>query len=199
MTRDLVEHFPHEMCILHRWIIIVFSVPTCTLVGHNAWIIPRLVDDGLWGCVLATWSLLRILFGAARPYLWWHSTRLYIEARFQPSHELVAEAFMRAQKSRVITLNNKLGTWYLAWMAISTAYLLLKAYVIPGKGLTNGESLLWYHCKWNMVSLVAQVRAPPACGHQGRPPSSCAGALAVMFPLAEALLHLHLLLPHQYG
>lgn len=159
MTRELAAHFPHEMCILHRTIILIFGGPTCILVSHNA-----LLLRYLWPAhpLLAAWCGLRVALCVVRPYLWAHVLRTYSAARRQPTPALVAQAFIAAQDEPRIRLNARLGVSFIGWLCCSSAYLIWRGFAAEGR--TSAEEMLWTHIKLNFWSLLFQVRA---CAHTG--------------------------------
>jgi uncharacterized membrane protein len=154
MTRELAAHFPHEMCLLHKLIIVGFSGPTCALVSHNAWLLRH-----LWPAhpLLAGWCAFRISLCALRPYLWRHVLRVYAQARRQPTPALVAQAFIAAQDEPLVRLNARLGIGFIGWLCCLTAYLLVRGWSAEGR--TEAEEMLWSHCKLNFWSLFIQVGA----------------------------------------
>ena len=84
--RELAQDFPHEICILHCTMIGVFSVPTCVLASHNAFLLRPLAAAAHGR--LAAWCCLRVLCCCVRPLLWWRALRIYRHARLRPTPEV---------------------------------------------------------------------------------------------------------------
>lgn len=188
MTRELAAHFPHEMCILHRMIILIFGVPTCLLVTHNALLLRQ-----LWPAhpLLCAWCGLRVSLCVVRPYLWRHVLREYGAARRQPTPALVAQAFIAAQDERLVRLNARLGVCFICWLCGCSAYLAISG--LRAGGRSEAEEALWAHCKLNFWSLVIQVRArrarAPARSDRAarRPPARSRFPSSPLCPLQKIL------------
>lgn len=195
MTRELAVQFPHEMCILHRSIILLFGMPTCALVSHNAYMLPHLWRRG--HSALFLWCLLRVSLCVVRPYLWWHVLRVYREARLQPTPALVAQAFISAQvRSPAIRWNARLGMAYIFWLGVTSVTLFARGALWGGRD--EVQEVLWNHCKLNFWSLLVQVRRARRLA-RSRPRAAAAARADPALPAparAEGDLHPDLLRAH---
>lgn len=84
-----------------------------------------------------------------RPYYWFHTRAMFVEARYQPTPQLVARRLMHIynKQSRV---ERVLFSFYYAWL-VSMGLITLCLPVTPESGFSAS---LWKHCMLNVISLI---------------------------------------------
>lgn len=147
---EMFTTFPHESAIVMRRGIELGVVCSCILVTHCVVVTLQHWDSEVeLDILLRVLAVLRILCATPRPYFWFHTRAQFIEARYQPTPQLVARRLLAIynKQSRIEKL---LFAFYYSWL-LGVALVTLLVPVNPAQGYSQG---LWRHCVLNVLSLI---------------------------------------------
>lgn len=153
---EMFTLFPHESAVVMQRGIELGIICSCLLVMHcimivsQYWAADRFADTLLRGFCLA-----RIVCAVPRPYFWFRTRTLFVEARYQPSPQLVTQRLLDIY-AHPFGVERILLLFYYGWLACITVVICamrLDALRLQAELTVFGEQL-WRHCLLNFVSIV---------------------------------------------
>merc|ERR1719399_1224469 len=92
---EMFRLFPHESAVVMRRGIELGIICSCILVTHCSVLVARFwSSQDQFDVILRGVCLARIVFAIPRPYFWFHTRKLFVEARYQPTPQLVAQRLL---------------------------------------------------------------------------------------------------------
>jgi len=153
---EMFTLFPHESAVVMQRGIELGIVCSCLLVLHCIIIVLQCwQSDRYSDMVLRAFCLARIVCAVPRPYFWFRTRRLFVEARYQPSPQLVTQRLLDIY-AHPFGVERGLLLFYYGWLACITVVILamrLDAMRWEGEQ-TAFAMLLWRHCLLNFISIV---------------------------------------------
>jgi len=150
---EMFTLFPHESAAVMQRGIEFGIVCSSLLVLHCAALVvwaPDSSDDGCWSGLLRGLCFARIVLAAPRPYFWVCTRRLFVQARCQPTPQLVTQRLLDIY-AHPFGLERGLLLFYYGWLAVAT--LLVCVLRCEGAQQSFAQSL-WRHCLLNYAIVV---------------------------------------------
>ncbi|CAK9039418.1 unnamed protein product [Durusdinium trenchii] len=148
---EMFTLFPHESAAVMQRGIELGIVCSCFLVLH-CWILVW----RFWGSQDPTDFLLRLLCLARiacavpRPYFWIRTRRLFVQARYQPTPQLVTRSLLDVY-GNPFGIEKALLLFYYGWLAaVSLVAFIFRLY--PEE--SDFTHAIWRHCLFNFISIV---------------------------------------------
>jgi len=149
-TAQMFGDFPHESAIVMRRGIEIGVLCSYVLVAHCVLItVEHWHSEVEIDVLLRVFAVLRILCAMPRPYFWFHTRAEFIEARYQPTPQLVTRRLL-AIYNRQSKVERVFFAFYYAWL-LGIALVTL---VIPTNPAMGYSAALWRHCVLNVISLI---------------------------------------------
>uniref|UniRef100_A0A7S0F8V0 RING-type E3 ubiquitin transferase n=1 Tax=Pyrodinium bahamense TaxID=73915 RepID=A0A7S0F8V0_9DINO len=148
---EMFTLFPHESAVVMQRGIELGIVCSCALVIHcmalvlQFWPSARYPDFLLRGFCVA-----RIVCAVPRPYFWFRTRRLFVQARYQPTPQLVTQRLLDIY-AHPFGVERGLLLFYYGWLACITVVVCV---VRLEAEQTSFTQQLWRHCLLNFVSIV---------------------------------------------
>jgi hypothetical protein len=147
---EMFTLFPHESAIVMRRGIELGICCTCLLVSHCGYLVLRhRGSEEYFDDILSAVCILRILCALPRPYYWWHVHRLFVEARDQPTPQLVRDHLLTNLGSKPIRVDRWFMVFYHFWLLFVTCLV----WFAPFRQTTFAEQL-WSHCQANYLWII---------------------------------------------
>lgn len=150
---EMFTLFPHESAAVMQRGIEFGILCSSLLVLHCARLVlwsPSCEGDGRRDLLLRGLCLARIALAAPRPYFWIRTRRLFVQARCQPTPQLVTQRLLDIYE-HPFGLERSLLLFYYGWLALAT---LLAWSFRRGAEQANFAQQLWQHCLLNYASVV---------------------------------------------
>lgn len=147
---EMFTLFPHESAVVMQRGIELGILCSCLLVGHCVMIVGQFwwsdaYPDGL----LRNLCVVRIICALPRPYFWFRTRKLFVEARYQATPQLVTQRLLDIY-SHPFGIERMLLMFYYGWLAIITVMVCL----LRLQTETSFAQHLWRHCLLNFISIV---------------------------------------------
>mmetsp|Transcript_34115 Transcript_34115/g.61391 ORF Transcript_34115/g.61391 Transcript_34115/m.61391 type:complete len:259 (+) Transcript_34115:81-857(+) len=148
---EMFALFPHESAVVMQRGIELGIVCSCFLVAHCFMLVYMFWEsESPTDSVLRALCLARIVCAVPRPYFWFRTRRLFVEARYQPTPQLVTNRLLDIY-AHPFGLERGLLLFYYGWLAIITAVVcLVRLQTLETAFAQN----LWKHCLLNFFSIV---------------------------------------------
>lgn len=148
---EMFTLFPHESAVVMQRGIEMGIFCSCLLVMHCAALVlqfwqSEFFTDG----VLRFFCVARILCALPRPYFWFRTRRLFVEARYQPTPQMVTQRLLDIY-AHPFGIERGLLLFYYGWLACIT---MVVCFVRLEAEQSLFTLLLWRHCLLNFVSIV---------------------------------------------
>jgi len=148
---EMFTLFPHESAVVMQRGIELGIICSCLLVLHCALIVMQFwPSDGYADMVLRSFCLTRIVCAVPRPYFWFRTRRLFVEARYQPTPQMVTQRLLDIY-AHPFGVERGLLLFYYGWLTCITV-------VVWVVRLENEQTVfaqqLWRHCLLNFISIV---------------------------------------------
>lgn len=146
--------FPHESAVVMQRGIELGILCSCLLVLHCAGLVANYRDSGSCAdTTLRFFCVARIVCAMPRPYFWFRTRRLFVEARYQPTPQLVTQRLLDIY-SHPFGVERGLALFYYGWLACFTVAVLSGMYLErKGDDTAFAKQLRW-HCLFNFISIV---------------------------------------------
>lgn len=148
---EMFALFPHESAVVMQRGIELGIVCSSLLVIHCMWLVlqfwpnERFTDQLLSGLCVA-----RVVCAVPRPYFWFWTRKLFVEARYEPTPQLVTQRLLQIYANPFVVERGLLLLYY-GWLAIVTCAV---CWVQLEAEQTLFTQQLWRHCLLNFVSIV---------------------------------------------
>lgn len=148
---EMFTLFPHESAVVMQRGIELGIVCSCLLVLHCAMLVVQFwSSDGYLDMVLRAFCLARIVCAVPRPYFWFRTRRSFVEARYQPTPQMVTQRLLDIY-AHPFGVERALLLFYYGWLACITVVVCL---VRLESQQTIFTQQLWRHCLLNFISIV---------------------------------------------
>lgn len=150
---EMFTLFPHESAAVMQRGIEFGIVCSSMLVLHCAAIVlwsPASSGDGCWDGLLRGLCLARIILAAPRPYFWVRTRRLFVQARCQPTPQLVTQRLLDIY-AHPFGLERGLLLFYYGWLALATLSVCILRCESEQQSFAQR---LWRHCLLNYAIVV---------------------------------------------
>jgi len=148
---EMFTLFPHESAVVMQRGIELGIVWSCVLVVHCTTLVIRYWHTtGYPDATLRAFCVVRIICAVPRPYFWIRTRRLFLQARYQPTPQMVTQRLLDIY-AHPFGIERGLLLVYYGWLASIT--LLVCAARLDAHPSTFAEQL-WKHCLLNFVSIV---------------------------------------------
>merc|ERR1719159_2415830 len=99
--------------------------------------------------ILRSFCVARIVCAVPRPYFWFQTRKLFVEARYQPTPQLVTQLLLDIY-THPFGVERGLLLFYYGWLACITLIVC----VLRLDNETVFTQQLWRHCLLNFISIV---------------------------------------------
>jgi hypothetical protein len=148
---EMFRAFPHESALVMQRGIELGMLTSGLLVVHCLLLVLQFWDSETpHDRLLRGLCLIRIGCALPRPYFWCRSREMFLEARYQPSPQLVTQRLFQVY-SHPYVAERGLLVFYYAWLVGVTA---AACYVRMNEPQTLFAKQLWRHCLLNFMSIV---------------------------------------------
>lgn len=148
---EMFTLFPHESAVVMQRGIELGICCSCLLVVHCVMLVSQYWPSDIYpDTTLRALCVARILCAMPRPYFWFRTRQLFVEARYQPTPQLVTQRLLDIY-SHPFGVERALLLFYYGWLFIITVavwVLRLEA------EQTDFTKQLWQHCIFNFISIV---------------------------------------------
>lgn len=148
---EMFTLFPHESAAVMQRGIELGIVCSCFLVLHCCIVVWRYwesEDDA--DLLLRLLCLARIACAIPRPYFWIRTRRLFVQARYQPTPQLVTRRLLDVY-CNPFGIEKALLLFYYGWLAaVSLVAFIFRLY--PEESDFTGA--IWRHCLFNFISIA---------------------------------------------
>mmetsp|Transcript_44066 Transcript_44066/g.82395 ORF Transcript_44066/g.82395 Transcript_44066/m.82395 type:complete len:268 (+) Transcript_44066:120-923(+) len=148
---EMFTLFPHESAVVMQRGIELGIICSCLLVLHCwqlVWHFWSSQDSA--DCTLRLLCLARILCAIPRPYFWIRTRRLFVQARYQPTPQLVTRRLLDIY-SNPFGVEKALLLFYYGWLgAVSLVVCSFRLYTEQ----TAFTHEIWRHCLFNFISIA---------------------------------------------
>uniref|UniRef100_A0A7S1MMS0 RING-type E3 ubiquitin transferase n=1 Tax=Alexandrium catenella TaxID=2925 RepID=A0A7S1MMS0_ALECA len=148
---EMFTLFPHESAVVMQRGIELGIICSCALVIHcialvmQSWPSERYPDMLLRGFCVA-----RIICAVPRPYFWFRTRRLFVQARYQPTPQMVTQRLLDIY-AHPFGVERGLLLFYYGWLSFITVVVCALRLDVEQTPFTQH---LWRHCLLNFVSIV---------------------------------------------
>lgn len=148
---EMFTLFPRESAVVMQRGIELGILCSGVLVVHCVLLVVQFWSSGTYpDTILRMFCLARIVCAVPRPYFWFRTRRLFVEARYQPTPQLVTQRLLDIY-AHPFGVERGLLLFYYGWLACITV-------VVCALRLEAGQSIftqqLWRHCLLNFISIV---------------------------------------------
>jgi hypothetical protein len=106
-------------------------------------------SDATFDSILRIVCSFRVLLALPRPYFWFHAHRMFVEARNQPTPQLVRERLLGNLGSHQLRVDRLFMIFYHVWLLAVTVIV----WFAPVRQTLFAEDL-WVHCQVNYVWIL---------------------------------------------
>lgn len=148
---EMFTLFPHESALVMQRGIEMGIGCSSMLVMHCAALVTQSwASETILDLVLRSLCLARIMCAVPRPYFWFKTRRLFMDARAQPTPQLVTRRLLNIYANPP-GLERVLLLFYYGWLACVTSIVCFARTEVEYTAFTNS---LWRHCLLNFVSIM---------------------------------------------
>jgi len=148
---EMFTLFPHESARVMQRGIELGIVCSVVLVAHCIYLVnEHWTSDRYPDVVLRAICIARILCALPRPYFWFRTRKLFVEARLEPTPQLVTRRLLDIY-AHPFGIERGLLLFYYGWLGIITVMVCLMQLDSENSAFTQK---LWAHCLMNFVSIV---------------------------------------------
>lgn len=147
---EMFTLFPHESAVVMQRGIELGILCSSLLVVHCVGLVGAYwSSDRYQDTVLRALCILRIICALPRPYFWVQTRKLFVEARYQPTPQMVTQRLLDIY-AHPFGVERRLLLFYYVWLGIMTVVVCIMR-LEENSGFTQQ---LWRHCLYNFVSIV---------------------------------------------
>jgi len=147
---EMFSLFPHESAMVMQRGIEFGIVCSSLSVLHCTGLVLWAPNTGCWDGLLRGLCLARILLAAPRPYFWVRTRRLFVQARCQPTPQMVTQRLLDIY-AHPFGLERGLLLFYYAWLGLAT---FLVCVLDCDSEPPSFAHQLWKHCLLNYAIVV---------------------------------------------
>eukprot|EP00929_Paragymnodinium_shiwhaense_P017596 TRINITY_DN127061_c0_g1_i1.p1 TRINITY_DN127061_c0_g1~~TRINITY_DN127061_c0_g1_i1.p1 ORF type:complete len:262 (+),score=20.36 TRINITY_DN127061_c0_g1_i1:183-968(+) len=148
---EMFTLFPHESAVVMQRGIELGIACSLLLVVHCAMLVRQFWSaTGYPDSLLLGFCVSRIICAVPRPYFWFRTLRLFVEARYQPTPQMVTQRLLDIY-AHPFGVERGLLLFYYGWLACITVVVCV---VRLEAEQTEFTQQLWRHCLLNFVSIV---------------------------------------------
>lgn len=148
---EMFTLFPHESAVVMQRGIELGIFCSCLLVLHCSMLVTQhWISDGYPDTILRSFCVARIVCAVPRPYFWFRTRKLFVEARYQPTPQLVTQRLLDIY-AHPFGVERGLLLFYYGWLAAITVVVCI---VRLEAEQTIFVQQLWRHCLLNFISIV---------------------------------------------
>jgi len=145
---EMFALFPHESAVVMQRGIELGILCSLVLVAHCLALVVQFWNSGSHP-VLHSLCVARIVCAVPRPYFWFHTRKLFEEARYQPTPQMVTKRLLDIY-AHPFGVERVLLLFYYGWLASITVAVCMRR----SEAETPFTQQLWRHCLLNFVSIV---------------------------------------------
>lgn len=147
---EMFTLFPHESAVVMQRGIELGIICSCLLVVHCCILVMQYwPSDRQSDAILRYLCVARIVCAIPRPYFWFRTRKLFVEARYQPTPQLVTQRLLDIY-AHPFGVERGLLLFYYGWLACITVIVLFMRL----EAETIFAQQLWRHCLLNFISIV---------------------------------------------
>lgn len=148
---EMFTLFPRESAVVMQRGIELGIFCSCLLVLHCSTLVVQFwTSDRIHDVLLRILCIARIACAMPRPYFWFRTRRMFVEARHQPTPQLVTEQLLLIY-SHPFGTERRLLMFYYGWLAGIT---LIVCMLRIEAEQTPFAQQLWRHCLLNFFSII---------------------------------------------
>eukprot|EP00927_Polykrikos_kofoidii_P066152 TRINITY_DN617_c1_g1_i1.p1 TRINITY_DN617_c1_g1~~TRINITY_DN617_c1_g1_i1.p1 ORF type:complete len:255 (+),score=27.90 TRINITY_DN617_c1_g1_i1:102-866(+) len=148
---EMFTLFPHESAVVMQRGIELGVICSCALVLHcSALVIEFWSSNEFPDSILRFLCLIRIICALPRPYFWFVTRRLFMQARYQPTPQMVTRRLLDIY-AHPHGMERALFFFYYGWLCVMACIMGFVRF--EGKQTVFTQQL-WRHCLLNFVSIV---------------------------------------------
>jgi hypothetical protein len=148
---EMFALFPHESAVVMQRGIELGIVCSSVLVVHCMYLVLQFwPNERLSDRILCCLCIARVVFAVPRPYFWFWTRKLFVEARYEPTPQLVTQRLLQIYANPFVVERGLLLLYY-GWLGIVTCGV---CWVQLEAEETLFSQQLWRHCILNFVSIV---------------------------------------------
>ena len=138
-------------CVRKFWSSIDYDcgILGCLLVSHCVYLVIEHQDsDEFLDTILRLICIVRIVCAVPRPYFWFHTRKQFIEARYQPTPQLVSQRLLGIY-ANPFRIERALLMFYYLWLIV--VFVLVCLAPVEKTVFANQ---LWRHFLFNCLSII---------------------------------------------
>jgi len=148
---EMFALFPHESAVVMQRGIELGIICSCALVVHCSMLVLEFWhSDRYPDALLRAFCVARIICAVPRPYFWFRTRRLFVEARYQPTPQMVTQRLLDIY-AHPFGVERILLLFYYAWLGVLTVVVCVLGLEVEHTTFTKQ---LWKHCLLNFLSIV---------------------------------------------
>jgi len=148
---EMFTLFPHESAVVMQRGIELGIICSCVLVVHCSMLVLQFwPSDRYPDWWLRCFCLARIVCAVPRPYFWFRTRKLFVEARYQPTPQMVTQRLLDIY-AHPFGVERGLLLFYYGWLGCITVVVCIMRLEAEQTTFTQQ---LWRHCLLNFVSIV---------------------------------------------
>lgn len=148
---EMFALFPHESAVVMQRGIELGILCSSLLVLHCSMLVLQSWHSTSYpDAVLRGFCIARILCAVPRPYFWFRTRRLFVEARYQPTPQMVTRRLLDIYE-HPFGLERGLLLIYYVWLGSVTVVVCF--FRLDAEQTTFTQQL-WRHCLLNFISIV---------------------------------------------
>mmetsp|Transcript_22421 Transcript_22421/g.57157 ORF Transcript_22421/g.57157 Transcript_22421/m.57157 type:complete len:268 (+) Transcript_22421:237-1040(+) len=148
---EMFTLFPHESAVVMQRGIELGIICSCILVGHcSALVFEYWPSETYPDAVLRGFCIARVVCAMPRPYFWFRTRKLFVEARYMPTPQLVTQRLLDIY-AHPFGVERILLLFYYGWLGVITVVVCIMRLEAETSSFTQQ---LWIHCLLNFVSIV---------------------------------------------
>lgn len=147
---EMFTLFPHESAVVMQRGIELGIFCSCLLVMHCTMLVQQFwFEDATSDTVLRVFCIARIVCAIPRPYFWFRTRKMFVEARYQPTPQMVTQRLLDIY-AHPFGVERGLLLFYYGWLGCITVVVC-----VVRLEQTIFAQRLWRHCLYNFISIVA--------------------------------------------
>lgn len=148
---EMFTLFPHESAVVMQRGIELGIICSCLLVMHCLILVMQFwPSDGFGDSAIRCLCLTRIACAIPRPYFWLRTRKLFVEARYQPTPQLVTQRLLDIY-AHPFGVERGLLLFYYGWLALITLVVCVARFQSEH---TVFVQYIWRHCLLNFISII---------------------------------------------
>lgn len=153
---EMFTRFPHESAVVMQRGIEFGIMCSSFLVSHCWMLVLQFWSSNRYSdTILRAFCVARIVCALPRPYFWFHTRKLFVEARDQPTPQMITQRLLDIY-AHPFAVERGLLCFYYAWLACTTAVVRFMHFEGDSAVEPHGRFVqeLWRHCLLNFASII---------------------------------------------